>query len=121
METTSLDTELIQNNIQVDLNSSNTIEVNLNAGTRGLQGQQGLRGERGEQGIQGEKGEKGDKGDKGDQGTQGERGIQGIQGPKGDTGSIKFIVVTTLPTTDIDTAAIYLVPKDTASSYAEIV
>lgn len=119
METTSLDTELIQNNIQVDLNSSNTIEVNLNAGTRGLQGQQGLQGERGEQGIQGEKGEKGDKGDKGEQGLQGEQGIQGIQGPKGDTGSIKFIVVTTLPTTDIDTTAIYLVPKDTPSATDE--
>ena len=119
METTSLDTELIQNNIQVDLNSSNTIEVNLNAGTRGLQGQQGLQGERGEQGIQGEKGEKGDKGDKGEQGLQGEQGIQGIQGPKGDTGSIKFIVVTALPTTDIDTTAIYLVPKDTPSATDE--
>lgn len=119
METTSLDTELIQNNIEVELNNSNNIEVNLNAGTRGLQGERGLQGDRGEQGIQGEKGEKGDKGDKGEQGLQGEQGIQGIQGPKGDTGSIKFIVVTTLPTTDIDTTAIYLVPKDTPSATDE--
>ena len=34
------------------------------------------------------------------------------RGPKGDTGSIKFIVVTELPTENIDETAIYLKPVE---------
>ena len=36
----------------------------------------------------------------------------GLPGPKGDTGSIKFIVVTELPTENIDETAIYLKPVE---------
>lgn len=38
------------------------------------------------------------------------KGPQGDKGDKGDTGAIKFIPVTTLPTKNIDTNAVYLVP-----------
>jgi hypothetical protein len=52
------------------------------------------------------------------------RGEEGKQGPKGDAGSIKFIVVSELPTEDIDESAIYLKPvesEDTQNSYEEYI
>lgn len=104
-----------------------------------LDGQKGDKGDTGEQGIQGIQGEKGDKGDKGDKGEkgntgetgpQGEQGIQGIQGetgpqgPKGDAGQIRFIVVNSLPTQNIDINAIYLLATqqtETGNIYAEYI
>lgn len=43
-------------------------------------------------------------------------GEQGEQGEQGPAGSIKIIVVETLPTQDIDTSAIYLVPSQETES-----
>lgn len=42
--------------------------------------------------------------------TRGEKGEKGEQGDKGEAGKIKFIVVTELPTEDIDENAIYMKP-----------
>ena len=42
-------------------------------------------------------------------------GRVGDKGEKGDPGSIKFIIVTELPTEDIDESAIYLVPAENPS------
>lgn len=39
--------------------------------------------------------------------------FNGEQGPKGDAGSIQFKIVPTLPTEDIDTSIMYLVPSPT--------
>lgn len=50
---------------------------------------------------------KGDKGDKGDKGEQ---------GAKGEPGSIKYLVVSVLPTENIDLSAIYLVPSSTIAT-----
>lgn len=75
-------------------------------------GQRGPKGNTGEQGIQGPKG---DTGDTGPQGPQGPKGDTGPQGPKGDTGSLKYIVVQQLPTENIDTSAIYLVPTSSTT------
>ena len=97
--------------------STETVEIlDGEIGPVGPQGEQGIQGPQGEQGIQGIQGPKGETGATG---PQGEQGIQGIQGPKGDTGekgekgdtgSVKFIVVTELPTENIDTDAIYIKP-----------
>ena len=51
-------------------------------------------------------------------------GKEGKKGDKGDTGSIKFIIVTVLPTEDIDESAIYLVPNldaETDNAYIEYI
>ena len=45
-----------------------------------------------------------------------------LKGEKGDAGSVKFTVVTELPTENIDESAIYLVPSDdpsTGNTYSE--
>lgn len=48
--------------------------------------------------------------------------IKGDKGDKGDTGSIKFIIVSELPTEDIDETAIYLLPTgDTQNAYDEYI
>lgn len=69
-------------------------------------------GPKGDKGDTGPKGDKGDVGPKGEKGDKGDTGPQGIQGPKGDTGSVKFIVVTELPTENIDETAIYMKPAE---------
>jgi hypothetical protein len=75
-------------------------------------------------GEQGPQGPKGDTGERGPQGEQGEQGPVGPQGPKGDAGQIKFIIVNALPSENIDTNAIYLVPTqqtETSNTYAEYI
>ena len=67
-------------------------------------GPQGLRGPQGPQGLQGPQGIQGKQGEVGPQGPKGEKG------ERGDAGSIKFIPVNELPTTDIEGSAMYLVP-----------
>ena len=64
---------------------------------------QGLQGEKGDQGIQGIQGIQGE------QGPQGPQGPQGEQGPRGGEGSIRFIVVQSLPIENIDGDTIYLI------------
>lgn len=44
------------------------------------------------------------------------KGEQGEKGEKGDTGSVKFIVVSELPTENIDSTAIYMKPCEQADS-----
>lgn len=118
-------------------------------GEQGPKGDTGERGPQGEQGIQGPTGAtgatgpQGPKGDKGDIGSEGPTGPQGPKGDKGDPGltqqevqdlidtSIEELgelgftptVVQTLPTQDIDTHTIYLVPKtgETGDVYDEYV
>lgn len=52
------------------------------------------------------------------------KGQQGEKGEKGDTGSVKFIVVSELPTENIDSTAIYMVPceqTDSDNTYEEYI
>ncbi len=56
--------------------------------------------------VKGDKGEKGDKGDQGDQGEKGE---------KGDAGAVKFEIVVELPSDNIKTDIIYLLPNDSGA------
>ena len=67
----------------VIVNFTDTTQILIPKGERGLIGP---KGEKGEQGIQGEKGDVGPKGDEGPQGEQGPQGLQGEVGPQGPTG-----------------------------------
>ena len=64
------------------------------------------------------------KGEPGKDGQDGKDGKDGEQGPQGVPGSIKIIPVTELPTENIDTTAIYLIPSeepDDENQYKEVV
>lgn len=67
----------------VIVNFTDTTQILIPKGERGLIGP---KGEKGEQGIQGEKGDVGPKGDEGPQGEQGPQGLQGEVGPQGEQG-----------------------------------
>lgn len=114
------------------------INIPLIRGPQGPQGIQGLKGDAGEKGDKGDKGDKGEQGiqgEKGDKGEQGEQGRQGEKGDKGDTpqkgtdyftpeeiqeiksnildqvNQFSILVVSKLPTENIDDHTIYFVPK----------
>ena len=56
--------------------------------------------------------------------SDGEQGPQGVPGPQGEPGAIRFIIVQSLPVSDIDTNAIYLVPitpDESDNNYAEYI
>lgn len=110
-------------------------------GETGAQGPQGEPGEQGATGPQGETGPKGETGATGEQGPKGDRGDDGVgvasvtqTGVQGGTkvtitltnGTVteftiynglntEFKIVDTLPTTDISTSTIYLVPSSSAA------
>ena len=120
------------------------INIPLIRGPKGPQGIQGLKGDAGEKGDKGDKGDKGEQGiqgEKGDKGEQGEQGRQGEKGDKGDKGDtpqkgtdyftpeeiqeiksnildqvnqFSILVVSKLPTENIDDHTIYFVPKTKA-------
>lgn len=96
------------------------INIPLIKGDKGDRGEQGIQGEKGDKGEQGEQGIQGKKGDKGDTPQKGidyftPEEIQGIKSNILDqVNQFSILVVSKLPTENIDDHTIYFVPKTKA-------
>lgn len=111
--------DLSSNEIEM-IKLNELINIPLIKGDKGDTGEQGIQGEKGDKGEQGEQGRQGEKGDKGDTPQKGTdyftpEEIQGIKSNILDqVNQFSILVVSKLPTENIDDHTIYFVPKTKA-------
>lgn len=111
--------DLSSNEIEM-IKLNGLINIPLIKGDKGDTGEQGIQGEKGDKGEQGEQGRQGEKGDKGDTPQKGTdyftpEEIQGIKSNILDqVNQFSILVVSKLPTENIDDHTIYFVPKTKA-------